>query len=436
MRKKQLQAQRADLLRQANAALDAAIARAQAAGGGLSDEEKAAQDSFKARIADLDSLLAAEDDRTQLQAQLQAPVPDAGPVPSASSSPRPRVEVGDPNVARDPRRGFANLGEFGLAIREASRPDGMARIDARLLAAPTSFHQESGSPEGGMVPPEFRNQIWQLVFDDPLLGLIVPEPTNSNVVELLADESTPWGATGVQANWRAEGVQMTPSKLATAGRQVRLHELYAFVLATEELLEDAPRLNDRLSVQAPRAIRWKLIESFMWGTGAGQPLGWAHASNASRVLVTRSGAGLLDATDVGNVYKRLLVEGSDRSFWVANRDTITKLITMVLGQSPVWLPPTGMAGAPGGTLLGRPLFFSEHCQTLGTAGDLQLINPDGYYALQRGQARQDVSMHLYFDYALTAFRWMFRFGGQPLLSAAVAAAKGSNTKSHFVILNT
>lgn len=104
-----------------------------------------------------------------------------------------------------------------------------------------------------MVPAVVSQAIWALVFTDPLLALLTIEPTSGHVVELYGGETTPWGATGVVAKWRSEGTQvLSHSKLATSFKQVRLSELYAFVLATEELLEDTPRLTDRLNVKAPR----------------------------------------------------------------------------------------------------------------------------------------------------------------------------------------
>jgi HK97 family phage major capsid protein len=364
------------------------------------------------------------------------------------ATPGSRFEVSAPNIARDPLRGFRNVGEFAVAVRNAGRlgspPDarlvhgGLISGPGSFQAAATGYMQESNAPEGAMVPPAFSQAIWQLVFADPLLDLLTVEPTDSNAVDILRDETTPWGATGVQASWRAEGVQMSASKLATLASQVRVHELYAFVLATQELLDDAPRLNDRLAVKAPAAIRWKLVEAFMFGHGAGQPLGWANAAYPGSVVVTRTTATQVKPDDFVNMFARLLVaDGPDRSFWVVNRDTLPDIILKsVVGNIPVWMPPSGLAGAPQGSILGRPLFYSEHCQTKGTKGDVQYVNPDGYYALQRGPARYDTSIHLFFDQNVTAFRWMFRFGGQPLLSAAVSPAKGSNTKSHFVILNT
>jgi HK97 family phage major capsid protein len=88
-----------------------------------------------------------------------------------------------------------------------------------------------------------------------------------------------------------------------------------------------------------------------------------------------------------------------------------------------------------GTLLGRPVVFSEHAEQLGTVGDLSLIDPLGYYSANKKSGTTFAqSMHLYFDYDMQAFRWTVRFGGQPLLSAAITRAKSSNTKSHFVTL--
>lgn len=426
----QLQARRLVLITEANAACDAAVAAAQAEGRALTAAEETAQKDFDAKIAAIDSQIAAMQSRSTRSAA-GAAVLDAGVVDPAAT----RVEVGAPNIARDPNRGFKSFGEFAKAVRTAGAPNGAAVVDPRLLAAPSNFHQESGAAEGAMVPTAMRAAIWELVFSDPLMQRLTIEPSESPVVDVLADETTPWGATGVQANWRAEGTQMNASKLVTKFKQVRAHELYAFVLGTEELIEDTPRLNDRLNRKVPQAITWKLVEAFVTGNGVGKPLGWNSNNYDGKILVNRTTGGTIVADDLGNLFKRMFVgEGVDNSFYFGNRDIVNKLLGLTVGNQPVWLPPNGLAGSPGGTILGRPLFFSDHAEALGTSGDLQYINPEGYYAFQRGQARNESSIHLFFDYAIQCFRTMVRFGGTPLLSAAVTAAKGP-TKSHFVVLN-
>lgn len=347
------------------------------------------------------------------------------------------VSGGERVIDTVPNQGFGSLAEFAQSVHQACRPGGGSMMDERLYqAAPTNFHQETGATEGYMVPPEFRQAIWELVFGEPdLLNMVDMEPTSSNSVELLVDEDTPWGSSGVQANWRAEGSQMSATKLTTNARQVKLHELYAFVLATDELLQDAPRLNDRLTRKAAEAIRYKASDSIIYATGVGQPLGY-FASGALVTQAKESGqaADTVVAKNVAKMYSRVLNPG--RSVWIANSDVMPELMTMTIGDQPIWTAPSqGFQQAPGGFLLGRPVMLTEHAKTVGDVGDIQLIDPMGYYATRKqGGINFDTSIHLFFDYGVQAFRWTFRFGGQPYLSAPVSPDNGSNTKSHFVVL--
>lgn len=354
---------------------------------------------------------------------------------AARTAPAMQISGGRDRIEDDPKRGFADLGDFALAVKASFTPGG--HIDERLVrigAAPTNVHQQSGTDEGRMTPPAFKADIFEAInsSDANLLNAVDSEPTSSNVVEFLRDESTPWGATGVQASWRAENVQMNASKLATSAEQLRLHELYAFVLATLELVQDAPRLADRLTRKSALALTYKINESLVNGTGSGQPLGWF--SSAAKVQVTRAGAGAVAAADVAKMYARVI--GAEQSIWYIHPDVFPQLPLMTIGQMPVWLPPNGLQSAPGGFLFGRPVQFLENCQTLGTAGDIQLVNPKGYYAATKGSAPDYAeSMHLFFDYNVQAYRWTFRLGGQPYLSAAISPAKGSSTRAHVVHLS-
>lgn len=355
---------------------------------------------------------------------------------------QPRIEVGN-NLEKDPMTGFKSAGEFASLIKQASVPgSSLPYEDERLkvLSAPTNFHRETSSQDGYMVPPAIREQVWALAFDDEsVLSSVSPEPTESNSVQLYADESTPWGSSGVQANWAAEGSQMDPSRLTTEARNVALHKLYAFVLATDELLSDAPRLNSRLTVQAARAIRWKADAAIVEGDGVGKPLGWMN-SGALVTVAKESGqsADTIVADNVLKMFSRLLQTGTAGAYWLVNSSTVPQLSTMTIGDQPIWTPPqTGLTQAPGGFLLGLPIRFSEHAELLGDKGDIQLVAPNGYYATNKaGGIDFAASMHLYFDYDVEAFRWTFRLGGQPYLSAPVTPAKGgaSNTKSHFITL--
>lgn len=394
---------------------------------------------IEADLADIGEKIAA----AEKAADRRRAFSDASAAPAAGLPGGPRLEVGPDRALLDPRGGFASIAEFAHAVRRASPGPQQQGIDPRLIGAPagavpTNTHRELGQ-DGYLVPAEFRDSIWERILDqDNLIDRIDAEPTMANVVNDLIDESTPWGSTGIKAYWRAEATQLQATRQNVKPRSIVLNELYAFVTATDELLEDAPRLEARLTAKSAEAITWKIDEAIFRGNGVGQPLGFMNSGS----LVTvdeESGqvAATLVAGNVAKMFSRLLPEGVARAEWNINSDVIPQLMTMTLGDMPIWTPPSsGFQNAPGGILFGRPVRFSEHCKTLGTVGDIVLMDPMGYYGLRKEGVRYATSMHLYFDYGTTAFRWTFRFGGQPHLSAAVSPANGSATKSHFVVLAT
>ncbi|MDB5458144.1 MAG: phage major capsid protein [Caulobacter sp.] len=400
----------------------------------LTPEEETADASDASRLAELQASIARA---TALQQRLST----ASAIALAPAAAAPPARTASPLAEPQPRNnasGFRNLAEFGTAVRLANPAAGNAfRMDERL-AAPTNVVMETGDAAGSyLVPAEFRDEIIRLVYDDggsdPILDLIAPKPTASNRVGGIGSETTPWGTGGVQARWRVEGEQMTPSRTGLKPREVKLNEVYAFVLATEEVLEDAPRLQYLLTNESAAAIRWKVGDAFMNADGIEKPLGWL-ASDALVTVAKETGqaADSVVRQNVGKMFARMINPG--QAVWLGNSDIMPSIMDLKtdLGQ-PVWFP--NYQEAPGGTLLGRPVYFTEHAQTIGDLGDLQFVNPNGYdaYRKQNGVTFAD-SIHLYFDYNIRAFRWIFRVGGQPLLSAPVAPANGSNSKSHFVAL--
>lgn len=420
----ELRQRQSDLKAEAEALLDAAD---NSESGELSAEAETRFTEIETELAEVASQITNAEQQIERRNRLEAIRPTVPAGESVTNEPNPENTYG-----------FHSIGEFAAAVFNAGNR-GAPVVDPRLNAAPTNFHEGGGaSGEGYMLPVQYRDEIWEAVAQtDDLLNTVDLEPTSARQVDMIKDESTPWGSSGVQAYWRAEAAQMTASKLDTDGTSVTLHELYAFVLATEELMSDAPRLNARIQRKAPQAISWKASDAVVYGTGAGQPLGWMNSS-ALVSVAKESGqsADTLEAMNVLKMYSRLMVVPGDNPYWLTNRDVVPQLATMTIGDKPIWMPPNGLISAPGGFLLGLPVRFSEHAKTLGDKGDLQLVSPKGYYAARRTQGIEYAeSIHLFFDYNIKAFRFIFRIGGQPHLSAAISPANGSNTKSHFVVLD-
>lgn len=411
----------------------------------LTAEEETADAEDKAKLARLTAQIQRAEEAMSAAAAVGA-TPNA--TPPINGPPNTAIVTGGgrtgtatvpaaPQVALD-NGGFAHLADFAQAVRCANPAAGQNyRLDDRL-AAPGNVHMEQGDAAGSfLVPAEFRQQIVNLVFDegnDPIMDLIDPDPTASNRVVGLGDETTPWGTSGIVAAWRSEGEQMLPSRMALTPRETKLNELYAFVLATEELLEDAPRIATLLTVKAAAAIRWKAADAFMWADGVEKPLGWL-SSNAT-IAVPKDNAQVaatITASNVARMWARMIMPS--QAHWLVNSDVMPTLMAMKDdGGRPLWYG--NYQEAPGGTLLGRPVVFNEHSSSVGQFGDIQFVNPNGYEAFrkQNGVSFAD-SIHLYFDYNIRAFRWVFRIGGQPVLAKPVAPARGGATKSHFVALS-
>jgi HK97 family phage major capsid protein len=394
-------------------------------------------DGLEADVARIDKDIKARED-----AERRAGVFSAPAAVSARESAR---TVGEPGPGM---RGFRSAAEFALAVRTAS----MGGIpDRRLIgemdgpargAAPTNFHQNNGAEgEGFLVPPDISQRIWNLVFEETDFPALCDNvKTSSNSVTIPKDETTPWGTAGVQAAWAAESAQMTASKMQLNPETVRLNELRAFLIATAEIMDDAPRLENAMTVQAARAIRWKLSDAIINGDGNGKPLGFLNSPALVKVAKDSGQAsGTVSVTNCLNVASRISRYGAGRPFWVAQPDVMPQLASMTIGNVPAFLPfNQPLAESPWeGTLLGRPVLFTEHAQALGAPGDLTLVNlSGGYMFLTREGGGIDMaqSIHLFFDYNMNAFRWIFRAGGQPYLSAAYTPPNSSNTRSHFVTI--
>lgn len=392
----------------------------------LTAEEESADKADGEKLARLTKQIQRAEQLIGTTALIGIDQPSAAPTATVPAQPRTQLDNG----------GFTSIADFAGAVRLANPAAGSSfRMDDRL-AAPTNVHTEQGDQAGSyLVPAEFRQQIIDLVYgeDDPVMNLISPSPTSSNRVIGLGDESTPWGTSGIQAYWRVEAEQMTPSKAALTPRETKMNELYAFVLATEELLEDAPRVADLLTRKAAGAIRWKTVEGYLYGDGVEKPLGF-FGSDALVTVPKETGqtADTVVRQNVAKMFSRMI--NPTQAVWLANADTLPSLIDLKTdaGQ-PIWHP--NFTVAPGGTLLGRPILYTEHARTVGDKGDLMFVNPNGYEAFRKqGGVQFADSIHLYFDYNIRAFRWIFRVGGQPVLSKPVEPANGSATKSHFVAL--
>ena len=399
-------------------------------------EHKATEDhlSREDAIADLDRR---RDQERSLRGSAAAAM--SKPLETAAAEP---VTRGEHRSGIGPKAPWSNMGEFARAVHRGCAPG--AAYDPRLrpeAAAATTYSSEGSGADGGfLVPSEMSTRVESHSHgSEDLLARCEPTPVAGSSMEFPVDETTPWGTSGVQAYWTGEAAAYTESKIAVQMRALSLFKLTVLVPVSDEMIEDTVALDSYITRKAGEAIAWKVNDAIVNGGGAGVPLGILKAAClASQAKEASQTAVTINAANICKMFGRMVPDSILNAIWLVGPDSFNQLPQMVIGDQPVWIPPgRGLQDAPGGTLMGRPLFISMTCQTLGTKGDIYFAAFNRYKAIvKRGGVQSAMSMHLYFDYGLQAFRFTFRMNGNPWLKAAIAAAYGSGTLSPFVSLDT
>jgi HK97 family phage major capsid protein len=428
-------------------AADAIMRKAEAENRDTTDDERATIDTIREDHAKLRDRLERAQAVATMKAEMAKPEPrKAAPVDTLTQT------DGDPDYAVLARpdvvrhRGtwdWQTFGEFAKAVRRHCQPGGATdpRLTARM--APTNIGTGSVGADGGFaVPPDFRNEINELCMGErSLVGLCDQLTTSSSSLSLPKDATTPWQTSGgILAYWEGEGAQMTDSKPSLQREMVPVNSLTCLVPVTEDLMEDAPALDSYLRRKAPAKMAFKADLAIVQGTGVGQPQGILNSS--ALVTVAKESSQTADTINFANIAKmwcRLYASSRPTSVWLINQDCEYQLMKLEFtgtnSSTPAYLPANGLAASPYGTLLGRPVIPHQACETVGDLGDILLIDLKQYMWIQRTAGiKADVSMHLWFDYNILAYRFVWRAGGRPWWDATISPRDGSSTLSPFVAL--
>lgn len=380
-----------------------------------------------------------------LLAAPRARVSDPDPLPQQQSVAQPRAAVpAQPRATAGGNGGWRNFGEFALGVRAAALS---GQADQRLIrgAAATTFGNEGVGAEGGfIVPPDFRSEIMSKVFGEAsLVALTDRVSSSSNQITIPIDMTTPWQANGgIQAYWTGEAAAITQSRPAFENVTVRAHKLAVLVPVTEELAEDAPALDAYLRRKVPEKMDFAITNAIVRGDGVGKPLGFVSGPAVATVAAEAGQtADTIVAANVAKMFSAMPAASRRTAVWLIHPDAEHQLPLMTIGQQPIFVPPGGLSATPYGLLMGRPVIPHQVCESIGDLGDIMFIDPQQYLTLTRtgggrdaNGVKSDVSMHLWFDQDLLAYKTTIRIGGQPWWSVNTASRAGSFQQSPFVLL--
>lgn len=352
-----------------------------------------------------------------------------------------------------PKPKFGSMEEFLAAVAKSEAKAG-GHVDSRLVpSAAAGLNEGMGADGGFLVETEYANDLLRRTYEfGEIAGRLRRLPSRTGKAKINAVDETSrangsrWG--GVQAFWEGEGNLLTASRPKFREIDMQAKKLTGLCYATSEMLEDSALLESVIDQAFPEEFAFKIEDMAMNGTGTGMPLGWMNSGAVVTVSKeTSQAAGTIFAMNIIKMHSRMPARLRREAVWLINQEVEPQLYPLqyvvknVAGTenvggfaAPIYTPPG--ENRPYGLLLGRPVIPVEYCAALGTAGDIQFVDPKSYLFLDRKTITKAVSMHVRFLYDEMAFRFILRADGQPTWNAPLTPFKGSATQSPFIILET
>ena len=360
------------------------------------------------------------------------------------------TQTPEEKVRADSKGGFKTFGHFlndVVSVEKNPASDALALWDK---ASAISKEMEEGALSAGgyLVPQEFSSNIMEKALEDSIVrprATMQPMTSNRIVIpaDVDADHSTNYFG-GITIYRPGEAGQKTATNPTYAQIAITLHKVTGLCHISDELLEDsAIAVEANVTRKFSQAIAFVQDDDFLNGDGVNKPLGVLNSNNPALITVTAEtgqGASTIVAENVIKMWARMYSAGKSRAVWIANDDTFPQLATMALavgtGGVPIWTPAGGLSGLPYQTLMGKPLLFTEKAQTLGTAGDIALVDLSQYIVGEKTGLQVATSIHFKFDYDQQSFRFVLRYDGQPTWTSALTPLRSSSTLSPFIVLNS
>lgn len=353
------------------------------------------------------------------------------------------------------RWGFSSFADYLGEVKKCPNPqtptDRILKAfnspDVVIHKAATGMGELVGSDGGFLVPPQFSTKIFERMYNEnALLSKTDQIPVSGNSMEFPRNaessrvDGSRWG--GVRSYWVQEGSTITASQPTFGKFRLNLHKLATLVAVTGELKQDAPALEAYLSRVFAAEMAFETGKAIVRGNGAGRPLGFFNAP--CTVTVSKEvgqAAATIVTENIQKMWARRFSMGATGAYlWLVNQDTSPQLNTMTIGVGTggqvTYLPPGGLSASPYATLMGAPVMEIEWASTVGTVGDIALVDLSQYVTISNGGPQTVNSLHVYFTSDQEAIRTTWRLDGQPWWASALTPYQGTNTQSPFVLLES
>jgi HK97 family phage major capsid protein len=237
-----------------------------------------------ARLAAENSGEAMPDENSAFAAMARGEIPQA-----AHSAQQRRPTAGKchyTDLFGAPAKGaFQNFGEFARAVSYSHQ-----LFDPRLKMAAT---EDSPSGGGFLVPPDQAATVWDQILESEIVrprATVIPMASESRKWPAVQDDDhsggTLFGGMSMAGGWSSELEDLNLADLKVRLITLTVNKLGLLQNSSNELLEDAV-FEGTLTKNFQEGAGWFLDNAFLFGSGAGQPLGMLSSGNLALVTVPK-----------------------------------------------------------------------------------------------------------------------------------------------------
>lgn len=318
----------------------------------------------------------------------------------------------------------------------------VAKNDRQKLANKYGEKVLSLSGDSALVPTPLANELlYSAGFDESLLSRVrrIDMPSDTYKFPVLDQAGTsPSGGSsayygGVVGGFDAETDDANSTAPAWTSVTLNAIRYTAYTLATMEIRQDSVVALDTYIPQTfSEAFNNHMSYYILNGGGTTEPVGLID--HAATVAVNRNTASNIKFADVVNMYSRK-ASGGNGWFWVISNSALPQLLNLQDGAGRLVYSVSARDNIAS-TLLGHPVVVSQHASTLGSAGDLMLINGNGCGIFgTRGGVEISFSDHVQFLKSQRAYKLITRVDFRPIHASTITLADGTTTVGEAIQLD-
>jgi HK97 family phage major capsid protein len=319
------------------------------------------------------------------------------------------------------RKGWWNMrGDSDRELLKTSdAPEGMQEKANEIRREFKAFSISDDTLGGYFVMPDLiTNEIIKTsVLYSPLRALARAITTAANSVKIPVRTNT------ISAAWTSEtGTRAEQTGQAYGMKEIFTHEMYALVLFSRQLLEDA-FYDLEGDLKADIAEQMGVLEgnAFVKGDGNGKPWGFLSDTNIEQIA---NGGSTLTYAGLVKVLHKLKPAYRANATWCFTQDTLSAVRQLVDSQNrPLWTPE--MPNGNPATILGRPYVETPDMPEIATNALAVAVGDfgRGYRIVDRAQVTVQRLDELYSVSGQIGLLIHKRVGGQSVLSEAMKILK-------------